>query len=488
MKNFIRLNLLLIALLFIANQSFSQIFKRKVISSFENTSIAAFGMSAIDYNSDGLLDLFGIDLKGEDRLFKNEGKGKFKLIDIGSGGIDGGTRDCGLSWGDFDNDGDPDPYIGTQAGINHFFRNDGKKGFTRITEGIIATDSLNSFDAVWTDYDNDGNLDLFTCNVLTFDYKPRPGTPNFLFKNAGNGAFTKIINNVISADKGNTITGSFADYDNDGDVDLFVPDMGKNNYLYKNNGDGSFTKVTEGDIVEDKSLSLCGSWSDYDNDGDLDIFVANGVIPQKDMLFNNNGDGTFKRIHEGPVVNNSASAWNVAWGDVDNDGDEDLYVSVWAGKNYFYINNGDGTFSQNSKDPIVADSDSTNTSVSVWGDFDNDGDLDFVTADCASSRNIYYENKGNSNHWIRIKLIGTISNKSAIGAQVRVKAEINGKKVIQMREISASNGFRSISNDFWAHFGLGDADKIDSIEIRWPSGKKTNKRNIDPDQILTITE
>jgi len=484
MKKINRLKLLFICLLFISTQTFSQIFTRKSINSFDSTSVTAFGMSAIDYDSDGLLDVFGIDLTGEDRLFHNEGNGTFKLIK----GINGGTRDCGLSWGDFDNDGDPDPFIGTQYGVNHFFKNDGDKGFTRVTDGLIVTDSLNSFDAVWVDYDNDGWLDLFTCNVLSFDIKSRPGTPNFLFHNNGDRTFTKIENDVISAAKGNNITGSFADYDNDGDVDLFVPDMGSNNYFYINNGNGSFTEVTNGDIIGDTTISLCGSWADYDNDGDLDIFVANGVVAQKDMLYNNNGDGSFTRILESPVVNNSASAWNGAWGDIDNDGDEDLYVSIWGGKNYFYLNNGDGTFSQNDDDPIVKDSENSSTSVSVWGDFDNDGDLDFITADCASKRNIYYENTGNKNHWIRIKLIGTVSNRSAIGAQVRIKATINGESVWQMREISASNGFRSISNDFWAHFGLGKTDKIDFIEVRWPSGKVSKQTNISPDQFLTITE
>ncbi len=472
----------------LSNLSYSQTFIKRSINAFDTTTIAAFGMSAIDYDSDGLLDVFGVSLIGKEQLFHNEGNGDFKVITMEKGGINGGTRDCGLSWGDFDNDGDPDPFIGTQVGVNHFFKNDGVKGFTRVTGAPIVTDSLNSFDAVWVDYDNDGWLDLFTCNVLSFDIKPRPGTPNFLYHNNGDETFTKIENDVISAAFGNNITGSFADYDNDGDQDLFVPDMASNNYFYKNMGDGTFKDITENAIGKDTMLSLCGSWADYDNDGDLDLFVANGVINQNDMLYNNNGKGSFSKILESPVVNNSASAWNGAWGDIDNDGDEDLYVSVWGGKNYFYINNGDGTFSQNDNSPIVADSDSSNTSVSVWGDFDNDGDLDFITAECASGHNIYYENIGNDNHWIRLKLVGTVSNKSAIGAQVRIKATINGKSVYQMREISASNGFRSISNDFWAHFGLGDAEIIELIQIRWPSGRVSEQANVKPDQFLNITE
>jgi len=292
-------------------------------------------MAAVDYDSDGLLDVFCVSLVGEERLYRNEGNGVFKHITKENGAPDGGTNDCGLTWGDFDNDGDPDPYIGTQTGVNHLFRNNGKNGFARITKGSIVTDSLNSFDAVWVDYDNDGWLDLFTCNVSSFGIHYRKGTPNYFFHNKGDGTFTKIENNIVSNAKGNNITASFADYDNDGDVDLFVPDMGKNNYFYINNGDGTFTQLTKSDIVEDNSVSLCGSWSDYDNDGDLDIFVVNGVIPSRDMLYTNNGDGTFTEITDSPVVGNFAMSWNGAWGDADNDGDEDLYVSVWGGINYF---------------------------------------------------------------------------------------------------------------------------------------------------------
>ena len=487
MKKFILINSILL-LAIISIESYSQTFIRKSVQSFENTLTASFGMAAIDYDSDGLLDVFGVDLNGEERLFHNEGNGVFKLISNENGGINGGTTDCGLSWGDYDNDGDPDPFIGTQLGENHFFRNDGEKGFTRVTEGHIVTDSLSSFDAVWVDYDNDGWLDLYTCNLKSFHYIGRPGKPNFFFHNNGDGTFSKVEKSMISLDKGNTITASFADYDNDGDADLFVPEMGSNNYFYTNNGDGTFSSVSDGDIVQDTTVSLSASWSDYDNDGDLDLFVTNGVIPQKDMFYKNNNDGSFTRIFDSPLVENSASAWNGAWGDIDNDGDEDLYVSVWGGQNYFYLNNGDGTFTQNDESPIISDSKNSNTSVSVWGDFDNDGDLDFITADCAISKNIYYENTGNSNHWLRIKLIGTKSNKSAIGAQVRIKAKINGESITQMREVSASNGFRSISNDFWAHFGLGDASIIESLQIRWPSGKISNRTNIGSNQFMTIKE
>ncbi len=488
MKKIIQLNVLLTCAAFLTTNTYSQSFIRKPIPSFDNTSVAAFGMSAIDYDLDGLLDVFCVDLVGVERLFHNEGNGIFKLITIDQGGINGGTTDCGLSWGDYDNDGDPDLFIGTQLGENHFFRNNAKMGFSRVIEGSLVTDSLSSFDAVWVDYDNDGWLDILTCNLKSFNINARPGASNYFFHNNRDGSFTKIVDDVVSTDKGNTITGSFADYDNDGDVDLFAPDMGSNNYFYTNNGDGTFSSVSKGEIVEDTTVSLSAAWADYDNDGDLDIFVTNGVIEQKDMLYRNNGDGTFKRIFDSPPVENSASAWNGAWGDIDNDGDEDLYVSVWGGQNYFYINNGDGTFSQNDESSIISDSKSSNTSVSVWGDFDNDGDLDFITADCASARNLYYENTGNSNHWLRIKLIGTVSNKSAIGAQVRLKTTINGRSVRQMREISASNGFRSISNDFWPHFGLGDAQTIEYLEIRWPSGKVTRQTNVSTDQILTITE
>ena len=488
MKKFIQLAILLAFFTTNTTNTYSQQFVKKSIKVFENTQSSAFGMAAIDYDSDGWIDIFGVDLQGVERLFHNEGNGEFKLINIDKGGFNGGTTDCGLSWGDYDNDGDPDPFIGTQVGVNHFFRNDGAKGFTRITEGQIATDSLNSFDAVWVDYDNDGWLDLYTCNMKSFNINARPGAPNFFYHNNGDGTFDRIENNGVSAEKGNTITGSFADYDNDGDVDLFVPEMGSHNFFYTNNGDGTFEANSKSVIVEDTTVSLSGCWADYDNDGDLDIFVTNGVIDQKDMLYKNNGDGSFTRIYNSPLVENSASAWNGAWGDIDNDGDEDLYVSVWGGKNLFYLNNGDGIFIKNDESPIVTDSENSNTSVSIWGDFNNDGDLDLVTADCAIGKINFYENNGNSNNWVNIKLIGTESNKSAIGAQIRVRANINGKIVTQMREISANNGFRSIHDGFRAHFGLGDAQEIESIQVRWPSGKISIKSHISINQHLSLTE
>ncbi|PLX14685.1 MAG: hypothetical protein C0597_09625 [Marinilabiliales bacterium] len=487
MKRVKQLILILIGL-FLSNQSISQIFIKKNIESFESTKCNLWGLTAIDYDSDGYLDLFGTDIQGEERLFRNDGKGNFILVNNDNGGIDCGGRESGISWGDYDNDGDPDPLIATQGGVNYLFNNKNEKGFNRIRSGHIVTDTLNSFDAAWVDYDNDGWLDAFASNVLTFGVNKRPGTFSYFYRNKGNGKFKKIKNDIISVDEGNSTTASFADYDNDGDQDLFIADMGDFNRFYTNNGDGTFTKVTSGDIVESQNHSLSAAWADYDNDGDLDIFVVNGLYAEKDALYSNNGDKTFTKILEGPLVNNPAGGWNAAWGDIDNDGDEDLYVSTWNSINLFYINNGDGTFTKNENEAIVTDSDSISTATSVWGDFDNDGDLDFITANCIDSKNIYYENVGNNNNWISIKLEGTISNRSAVGAQIRVKAVINGQEVQQMREISASNGFRTLNNGFRAHFGLGNADIIENIEVKWPSGKKSIINKIDVNQFFLIKE
>ena len=461
-------------------------------NTLNTTNVSAWGMAAIDYDSDGLLDICGITLNGTDRLFHNEGNGTFKLIDTDQGGFEGGSSDCGLSWGDLDNDGDPDVAIGTQSGKNHIFRNNGTNGFARISKGIAVTDRLGSYDAVWVDYDNDGWLDLYTANIGTLETIARPGTPNYLFHNNGNGTFTKIENSVISTESKNNITGTWADFDNDGDQDLFSPEVVLNNSYYLNNGDGTFTQVTEGDIVEGDHHSFCGSVSDYDNDGDLDLFVASTNSDKNeelyDLLLNNNGDGSFKKVTEDPVVTTISNAWNGAWGDYDNDGDEDLFVSCWGSDHLLYSNNGDGTFIQVTDEAMLTELNGKNMATALWGDFDNDGDLDFIGANCLDNRIDYFENRGNSNHWLKIKLQGTVSNRSAIGARVKIKAKIDGKNVWQIREISASNGFRSMNEGLRAHFGIGEAEVIDSLIINWPSGQQTIKTNIQADQFLNIEE
>ncbi|MBN1559814.1 VCBS repeat-containing protein, partial [candidate division KSB1 bacterium] len=212
--------------------------------------------------------------------------------------------------------------------------------------------------------------------------------------------------------------------------DLFVANLGDKNFLYANNGDGTFTKISDGALVNDESDSPCGSWGDYDNDGDLDLFVVNLGI--NNFLYANNGDGTFTKITEAIIVYDEECSNGCSWADYDNDGDLDLFVSN-------------------------------------------------------SGNNFLYKNNGNSNNWINIQCVGTTSNTSAIGARVKVKANINGNPVWQLQEISGQTGFGS-QNSLNVEFGLGDATMIDSIRIEWPSGLAQDWLNIAANQFLTAIE
>jgi hypothetical protein len=225
-------------------------------------------------------------------------------------------------------------------------------------------------------------------------------------------------------------------------LDLFLANAGQPNFLYHNNGDGTFTRITNGIIVNDvvvpaTSGSLGCAWGDYDNDGFLDLFVTNeGGDPRVvNFLYHNNGDGTFSKITTGSLVNEYSDSWGCAWGDYDNDGFLDLFASRGDGRgNYLYHNN------------------------------------------------------GNSNAWLTVKLVGTASNRSAIGAKVRAKATYRGASRWQLRQIVGGNTPFSCNNDLQANFGFGDATNIDAVRIEWPSGIMQTLTNVAPRQTLTVFE
>jgi hypothetical protein len=251
-----------------------------------------------------------------------------------------------------------------------FYHNNGDGTFTKITNIAIVTEISEVRGCSWGDYDNDGNLDLFVSNGGDQN--------NFLFRNNGDGTFMKITTGAIVNDGGDSRSCAWADYDNDGDLDLFVANAGnQNNFFYENNGDGTFTKITTGVIVTDGGNSQGGSWADFDNDGDLDLFVTN--YGQNNFLYRNNGDKTFTKITNGAIVSDVGNSYGSSWGDYDNDGDLDLFVANHKGLGFLYSNNGDSTFARitNQIDPIVATDDSRGC---MWADYDNDGDLDLFVA------------------------------------------------------------------------------------------------------------
>ena len=441
-------------------------------------------VSWTDYDNDGNLDIFiANDLGGDNFLYANNGDGTFNKITTGPVVTDGGAS-IGNTWGDFDNDGDVDLFVTNRNDENNYlYTNDGDGTFTKATAGPLVSDGGESRGQSWGDYDGDGFLDLFVVNTLT--------QANDLYHNEGDGSFTKITLGAVTTDIGDSYGCSWIDYDNDGDLDLFVANGGvvgsQNNYLYRNDGAGLFVKITDVVITNDGRATNGGSWGDYDNDGDFDLFVTN-YLNQNNSLYENNGDGTFVEITVGSIVTDQGWAQGSSWGDYDNDGYIDLIVANNGVNNFLYHNNGDGSFSRIDTEPISTYDSGGNFGVG-WGDYDNDGDLDLFIADAqAGDANHLFINNGNSNSWIEFRLVGIQSNSSAIGAKVRVKAPIDGANPIwQIREISSQTGYLS-QNSLDAHFGLGTANIVDSILIEWPSGIAQVFVNVATDQFLIITE
>ena len=258
---------------------------------------------------------------------------------------------------------------------------------------------------------------------------------------------------------------------------------GLKNSLYHNNGDGTFSKITTGIIVNETSYSVGSAWGDYDNDGFLDMFVANRL--GSNFLYRNNGDGTFTKITSGTVVTDVADANGCSWGDYDGDGYLDLFVTNWNGQhNALYKNNGDGTFTKITTGNLVIEG--GNSVACGWADFNNDGFLDLFVANVGGQNNFLYRNDGNEKSRISIKGIGTTSNRSAIGAKIKVKATIGGSTRWQTRQISSANGWDG--SDLSAYFGLGDASIIETLRIEWPSGVIQEIQTVPVNQILTVTE
>ena len=282
----------------------------------------------------------------------------FTAVTTGPPVSDGGLS-LGTAWGDYDNDGDLDLFVVNHGLQNDFlYSNNGDGTFTKVTTDPAVTGGGSGSGASWGDYDNDGDLDLFVANRGN----------NFLYTNNGNGTFTKVTDDPIVTDGGDSWGGSWGDYDNDGDLDLFVANQipgGQNNFLYTNNGDGTFNKVTTGPVVSDGGSSQGASWGDYDNDGDLDLIVAN-VGFENNFLYANNGDGSFTAVNTGPVVTNGGESYGSSWGDYDNDGDLDLFVANFNQNNFLYANNGNGTFAAVTTGPVVTDGGTSQGSS--WGD------------------------------------------------------------------------------------------------------------------------
>jgi len=471
------------------------------------------------------------------------GQSTFTRVTAGPIATEGKYSNRG-TWVDYDNDGDLDLFV-ANGGLttslpanktNYLYRNDGSGTFTKITSGPVVEDVGKFYGGSWGDYDNDGYLDLFVANGA-----PRT---NFFYRNQGDGTFIKVTNTPLDKDVGEHNPGNWGDYDNDGHLDLLVADSNTPRLLYHNNGQANFTCITEGPLVTDLTAAMGSEWVDYDNDGDLDVFMPNSddLTPKLNSLYRNEGQGAFTPITTGAPVTNEAVHMSSVWGDYDNDGDPDLYVCVRQYRtNFLYENNGDGTFLEITNgapipevgsvaaawgdydndgflDLFVArglggnrlyrnNGNRTFTRIDAgpgadagylsvgcdWGDYDNDGFLDLFVANTAVAdppqrlmNNFLYHNEGNTNHWLKVKLVGTVSNRAAIGAKVRVLASLGGTSRWQLREISVGCNFSG--HNLLPHFGLRDAQKADVVRIEWPSGIVQELRDVPANHTLTVSE
>jgi enediyne biosynthesis protein E4 len=445
----------------------------------------------------------------------------FTKVTSGAIAMDGGDS-SGCAWGDFDGDGFPDLFVGNGGTKNFLYRNNGDGTFSKLATSVPSRDS--GYGGSWADFDNDGLLDLFVSNLGS----------NYLYRNNGDGTFTKVTPFAGSSGS-NSWSGSWGDYDRDGWIDLFISNgAGNNNALLHNNGDGTFTRVTLQRIVRDGGATIGAAWQDYDNDGWPDLYAANngGVS----FLYHNLHDGTFERVSSQRIATDSQNAIVPDWGDYDNDGWPDLGVGVF-GRNMIYRNLSDGTFARQTNGPAVLDSqnseivqwidydndgyldlfsanaggqnntlyhnseegtftkvttgsivnDGGNSAGCAWADYDNDGYLDLFVANWQGSRpNFLYRNNGNTNHWLKVNCIGGASNRNGIGAKVRAYATIGGKAFWQLREISGGTGFGQTTP--LAHFGLGDAPKVEKLRIEWPSGIVQELSNVEVNQVLNVVE
>ena len=473
--------------------TFTKISTGFIVTNIGTAAAAAWG----DYDNDGFIDLAVTsafnpvnNTSQKNLLFRNNHDGTFAHVTNTVITTEAGDwRGC--AWADYNNDGLLDLFatsssLGGFPGQNELFRNNGDGTFTKMTAstvgaGIVTTAPGGSEAPLWADYDNDGFLDLFIARY----------GPDWLFHNNGDGSFNQVTN-AFPGDNVDSYGGMWADYDNDGYLDLFIGNsvqhLAATNSLFHNNGDGMFNKILVGDVATNKSFALGSVWGDYDNDGNLDLFVVNNG--HANSLYRNNGDGTFTTMTSnvvGSIASDISSCLGASWADYENDGYLDLFVTTDQGINLLYHNNGDGTFTRQLRGSLVND---TGVSVSgIWGDFDNDGFLDLFIArggDNTPSTNLLFHNNTNNNAWVKFKLVGAVSNRSAIGAKVRVKSTIGGHSFWQMRQIMPGSGFSTGSLE--AHFGLGHATNVDLVRIEWPSGIAQTLTNVAPKQSLTIIE
>ncbi|HEU5228719.1 MAG TPA: CRTAC1 family protein [Ktedonobacteraceae bacterium] len=500
-------------------------------------------VAAADYNNDGFIDVF-VSSSGRNtpcHLFRNNHDGTFTDVAVQAGVADlnkeGGVMDA--VWGDFDNDGWPDLYIVKWSAPNRLFRNNHDGTFTDVTRESGTGDIANGNAAIWFDYNGDGLLDLYvgnyfptgadlwnlhTTKIMHNDFEhARNGGPNVLYRNNGDGTFTNVAPQLGVDDTGWTLDVGACDLFNTGHMDLYLANDFGQDMIYKNNGNGTFTNITDHALPIDTRKGMNADFADLDGDGYPDIYVSNitkpGYLVEGNFLWRNNRDGTFTDQAPALGVDQAGWSWGAKFVDLDNDGEMEIlvlngFVSAGPGDYWFQL----GTMAT-TPGLVIEDAKSWppigNNSISGYersrlyvkqgngyadiaeqagltdlydgrglciADYDNDGLPELFVANQGAPFQLYKNTPQPRNHWLGLRLIGTgRSNRDAIGARVTVTA--NGRRWVKW--VDPGSGYASQS-DRRLIFGLGKLTNIDSLEVRWPDGRveHTQKLPIDRYHIL----
>ena len=481
------------------------------------------GAAFLDYDHDGYIDLYvcnGTWLKGlssgdkpaelpHNHLYRNLGNGTFEDV-TKKAGIGGPWYSMGVTVGDYNNDGYPDLYV-SNYGKNVLYKNNGNGTFTDVTNraGVEGKETDFNTGAVWFDYDNDGFLDLYVGKYLNFDpnykyyYAPDgfPGPlaydaqPDVLYHNNGDGTFEDVTKKMGITDiDGRAMGVGAADYDDDGFVDIYVANDHSMNYLWHNNAGKSFTDVgtpsgTAFGQSGESAVSMSVDFADYTGSGRMDMFISDDKYCR---LYENMGNGIFtdKSYPSGIAMPaGQYVGWSSSFIDYNNDGLIDIYKANGALKHLYgqedqlFENMGDGKFKDVSTESGKYFLKELVGRGACFGDYDNDGDIDGYIVNLNDRGSFLRNNKGNQNNWIELNLTGTTSNRDGIGARIKLSA--GGKVYVTQKK--STTGYLS-QNDPRVHFGLAKNEMIDKIEIKWPSGKIQTLENIKVNQILTVKE
>jgi hypothetical protein len=481
------------------------------------------GAMFFDYDGDGHLDIYfvsgtwmrgvsdnrGRDLAGtlHNALYRGNGDGTFADVTAQAGVGDPGFG-FGCSAADADGDGDLDLYV-QNYGPNVFYRNNGDGTFTDVSAASGLADPHWSLSAPWLDYDGDGDLDVYVANYLQYDggkfrsYYPAAGypgplsyagQPDALYRNNGDGTFTDVTAAAgMHRPDGRAMSAMAADLNDDGRLDLYVANDAMENYYFENTGDGRFaeraleTGTAFGEHGQGVS-SMGPVIGDLDGDGRLDIFVPDmgygSLLMHRGDLFEN--ATTSSRL---ALICGQYTGWGGVLLDYDNDADLDLFVSNGAAHHEYTeedvlaANDGTAKFTDVARTAGPYFAQKYVGRGATCGDYDNDGDLDILVVNLNDRARLLRNDGGNRNHWLTLALKLPGGKADAIGARVAVTA--GGRR--QVQDLVAVRGYLSQA-DARAHFGLGPATRVESVEIRWPDGSRRRIRDVAADQVLTIVQ